>query len=163
MIMKPTLYLETTIPSFVIGDISPVLVTAAHQAATRFWWAEKRDSYRIFISPVVIGEIERGKSEFSEQRLLLIKNFPLLEVTDSIIQLSSKLHRYLALPLSAETDVLHVALACQYKMDYLLTWNLKHIANGHVIRALSRFHDEQAIAVPTICTPEELLERSEET
>jgi hypothetical protein len=61
--MKPTLYLETTIPSFVIGDISPVLVTAAHQAATRFWWMEKRNNYRIFISPVVIGEIERGRSE----------------------------------------------------------------------------------------------------
>ena len=160
--MKPTLYLETTIPSFVIGDISPVLATAAHQAATRFWWAEKRDGYRIFVSPAVIGEIERGNKELSQQRLFLLKEFPLLEVKESVIQLAAKLHKYVALPASAETDVLHLALACHYKMDYLLTWNLKHIANGHVIRSLSRFHDEHGIAVPTICTPEELLERSEE-
>ena len=134
----------------------------SHQAATRNWWNEKRENYRIFISPVVIGEIERGKSVFSQQRLLLLNNFPLLEVTQNVIELAAKLNQHLLLPPSAETDIIHLALACHYEMDYLLTWNLKHIANGRVIRGLSRFHDEQRIPTPTICTPEELLERSEE-
>jgi hypothetical protein len=43
--MEPSLYLETTIPSFVIGSISPVLATAAHQVATRRWWEEERRKY----------------------------------------------------------------------------------------------------------------------
>jgi predicted nucleic acid-binding protein len=69
--MKPSLYLETTIPSFLIGSTSSVLATAAHQAATVRWWKEKRGEYEVFISSVVIGEIQKGdvKVQLQHNRL----------------------------------------------------------------------------------------------
>jgi hypothetical protein len=160
--MKPSLYLETTIPSFLVGDISQVLITAGHQAVTRQWWEEKRDQYDLYISAVVIDELQRGKSIFSKQRLQLVTAMPRLEVTPDVIQLATVLNKRFILSPAAETDVLHVALACYYEMDFLLTWNLKHIANGQVIRNLTFFHNETGTHLPIICTPDELLERNDE-
>jgi predicted nucleic acid-binding protein len=149
--MKPTLYLETTIPSFLVGTTSPVLATAGHQAATAQ-----------FISPVVVEEIRKGRYDLSQQRLQLISDFPQLEITPDVKSLANALQRKLVLPARAETDIVHVAVACQYAMDYLLSWNLKHIVNGQVIRDLTHFCDETQTHMPIICTPYELLERSEE-
>ena len=156
--MKPSLYLETTIPSFLVGGISPNLLTAAHQEATKRWWDEKRGDYEIYISTVVYDEISRGGSEFSRERDALVSDLPRLAVTDEVTQLADELHAYLQLPPSARPDATHIALACHYKIDYMLTWNLKHIASAHVRHALVRFHDAKGIAIPTICTPEELLD-----
>jgi hypothetical protein len=160
--MKPSLYLETTIPSFLVGNISPILITAGHQISTRKWWEEKRDEYRLFASQVVIGEIQRGKSTLAQERLQIVSVLPQLEVIPDVLRLSDVLQKRLALPSSAETDVLHVAITCHYAIDYLLTWNLRHIANGRVMRSLAQFHDETHTPVPTICTPEELLERMDD-
>jgi predicted nucleic acid-binding protein len=159
--MKPSLYLETTIPSFLVGNFSPVLVTAAHQLATRQWWEEKRDQYRLYVSPIVIRELEKGKRELSQQRIQLVSDIARLEATTEVVRLAVRLQQRLALPRAAETDALHVAIACHYAIDYLLTWNLRHIANGRVMRALNEFHDETNIRIPTICTPDEILDRND--
>jgi hypothetical protein len=161
--MKPSLYIETTIPSFLVGTISPVLATAGHQAATVRWWKEKRQEYELFVSSVVIGEIEKGKTELSIERLQLVKDLARLVVTPDVVRLAAALQKRLVLPARAETDIFHVALACHYAMDYLLSWNMKHIVNGQVIRDLTHYCDEARIAMPIICTPYELLERSEES
>lgn len=129
--------------------------------ATRQWWEEKRDQFRLYVSPVVIRELEKGKSEYAQQRLQLISDLPRLEATPDAIHLADNLQQRLALPSAAKTDVLHVALTCYYEIDFLLTWNLRHIANGRVMRALSLFHDETNISIPTICTPDEFLERND--
>jgi hypothetical protein len=70
--MKPSLYVETTIPSFVVGGISPVLATAAHQVATRRWWDEERQKYRLFVSRVVEDEILLGKAALARQRIAIL-------------------------------------------------------------------------------------------
>jgi predicted nucleic acid-binding protein len=159
--MKPSLYLETTIPSFLVGNISSVLVTAAHQATTRRWWEEQRDHFRIFVSSLVEDEIAAGELGFAKQRQSLIADFPRLEVTDTTTDLAIKLHVYLHLPSHALLDAVHLALACYYEVDYLLTWNMKHLANAHVRHGLQRLHDSKEIYLPTICTPEELIEELE--
>ncbi len=156
--MKPSLYLETTIPSFLVGTISPVLTTAGHQALTLRWWEEERDNYRLFVSSLVEDEIKQGKASFAEQRWLLIADIQQLEVTTEILQFAENLHTILRLPPSAKPDATHLALACHYEIDYLLTWNMKHLANGHVRHALQIMHDAGEIYFPTICTPEELIE-----
>ena len=83
--MKPSLYIETTIPSFVIGEISPILATAAHQITTRRWWNEEREKYRLFVSRVVEDEVVRGKSQLAEQRIALLAGLPRLVVNRDIV------------------------------------------------------------------------------
>ena len=160
--MKPSLYIETTIPSFVVGEMSPILATAAHQITTRRWWNEEREKYRLFISRVVVDEIAQGKIELAQQRVALLQGFARLPIDDAIGDLADGLHAFLRLPQSAETDAMHLAVACHYKIDYLLTWNMKHLASGRVRRDLDRFHDEKGVFIPVICTPEELAGWSDE-
>jgi hypothetical protein len=156
--MEPSLYIETTIPSYLVGGISPNLATAAHQMATRRWWEERRDAYRLFVSSAVDEEIGRGDSSLSRQRQNILFGLPRLPVTNEVIQLADKLFAHLKLPISAKMDAFHLAASSHYRMDYLLTWNLKHIAGGRVRLALSQFHDASGIHIPVICTPEEIME-----
>ena len=154
--MKPSLYVETTIPSFVIGGISPVLETAAHQVATRRWWEERRFEYRLFISELVQSELAAGNSIYVRQRLDLVADLPELNILSEAAKLADYLFSYLRLPEAAAPDALHLAVASHHAVDYLLTWNLKHLANGRVRRSLEHLSKTQGIFVPTICTPEEL-------
>ncbi len=160
--MKPSVYIETTIPSFIVGEISPILATAAHQIACRRWWEEERDKYRLFVSMVVEDEISRGKTQLAERRIALLEGIKRLAVDRATRELAEHLHRYLRLPPSAETDALHLAIACRYETDYLLTWNMKHLANGHIRRKIDRYHLETGEHIPVICTPEELAGWSDE-
>ncbi len=121
--MKPSVYIETTIPSFVVGGISPILATAAHQITSRRWWEEERDNYRLFVSRVVEDEISRGKAQLAEHRIALLEDIQRLAVNRAATELAKELHSYLRLPPAAETDALHLAIACHYETDYLLTWN----------------------------------------
>ena len=154
--MKPSLYLETTIPSFVVGEISPILATAAHQIVTRRWWNEERGNFRLFVSRVVDDEILQGKTHWAEERIALLEDLKRLVVNRTVMELAERLHSYLRLPPTAQTDALHLALACHYKADYLLTWNMKHLANARIRREIQRFGNEKGMFIPVICTPEEL-------
>jgi predicted nucleic acid-binding protein len=160
--MDSSVYIESTIPSFLVGEISPVLTTAAHQLATRHWWRECRGQYELCVSPIVVDEVSRGESALAEERLQLVAELPQLDVTPDVVDLARQLEAALALPEKAATDALHIALACHYEIDYLLTWNLKHIASGQVRHALARRYASLGLVPPTICTPEELLEWSTE-
>ena len=156
--MNSSLYVETTIPSYMIGEISPVIATAAHQMATRRWWHERRNGYRLFVSSAVDGEIARGDAALARQRLELLTGVPRLPVTDDVERLAETIFAHLELPDSARVDSLHLAASSHHRLDYLLTWNLRHIASGRVRLALAQLHEATGIHVPVICTPEELLE-----
>ncbi len=161
--MKPSLYIETTIPSFVVGEISPVLATAAHQIVTRRWWEEERGEISALrFSRWLRTKSCRGKTQLAEQRIALLEGLPRLVVNRAVMELAEQLHSYLRLPPSAETDAMHLALACHYQTDYLLTWNMKHMANGRIRREIERFHNEKGMFIPVICTPEELAGWSDE-
>jgi predicted nucleic acid-binding protein len=156
--MKPSLYVETTIPSYLVGNISTIIATAAHQMATRRWWEERRDAYRLYVSSAVDQEISRGNPSLSRQRQDVLAGVPRLPVADEVVRLAGELFAYLNLPTTARMDAFHLAASSHYQTDYLLTWNLKHIASGRVRLALSHLQKTSGIHVPVICTPEELLE-----
>lgn len=160
--MKPSVYVETTIPSFVVGGISPVLATAAHQVVTRRWWEERRRDYRLHVSSLVEEELAEGDASYAQQRLALVADIARLVITAEVARLADYFFAYLRLPQAAAPDAMHLAVASHYAVDYLLTWNLKHLANGQVRRALGRLHDAKGIFIPTICTPEELLDWEDE-
>src|SRR5436190_769932 len=126
--MKPTVYVETTIPSYLTAWPSRDLVRAAHQQITREWWT-KRDQYELYSSRLVIRECEAGDVQAAADRLAAMANIALLEQTDEIAMLAEALLRNVPLPERAASDALHIATAAFHGVDYLLTWNCTRIAN----------------------------------
>ena len=157
--MNPRVYLETSVVSYLVGRLSRDVVVLGNQELTREWWSSRRGEYSLFISEVVIGEASIGDAELASQRLALANNLPVLAVTEEAERLAPLLLKAAGLAPNAETDALHMAVAAVHGMDYLLSWNCKHIANATIRRAIERQCRLSGYEPPVICTPQELLER----
>lgn len=131
---------------------------ATHQQLTQEWWHERRIAFDIYISLFVQDECQAGDPQMAEKRLDLLVGVPMLEVFPDVYSLAEKLITHGPLPQKAETDALHIAVAAAHSIDYLLTWNCKHIANASMERAIGRICRESGFEPPVICTPQELLE-----
>lgn len=155
--MKPTLYLETTIVSYLTARPSRDLTVAAHQEITRHWW-ELRDKFSLFISEAVLAESNRGDPEAASRRLGVLFDIPILDAEPEGNVLARFLIEEGAMDERAAVDAAHVSIATANGMDYLVTWNLKHIAAAGVRVKIERACRSQGYEPPTICTPEELME-----
>lgn len=151
-----TVYVETTIPSYLASRPSRDLIVAAHQQITEEWWERARSSFDLFISEAVLEEIRAGDPFAAARRLEIVQEFPVLALQEEILPLVTLYSQRLGLPPQARADLIHIAFAVTYKMDYLVTWNCKHIANGLVIRRLLEVNRELQRPTPVIVTPEEL-------
>jgi hypothetical protein len=156
--MKPSVYIETTIPSYLTAWRSPELVMAANQEATRKWWDESRAKFELFTSQLVIGEISNGDPEAVKRRIAVVENLPELALTDKAEALAAKLLLGAALPQKAKADALHIGIATVHGMDYLLTWNCTHIANAIMRPKIESICRAAGYEPPVICTPPELVE-----
>jgi hypothetical protein len=155
--MKPRVYLETTIPSYLTAWPSRDLVRAAHQQITREWWDRRRGQFELFISQVVVRECQAGDPDAAAQRLDVLRDLPLLEQTEEATALAQALLEQVPLPDRAAVDALHIAVATVHGMDYLLTWNCTHIANAALRDPIESVCRASGYEPPAICTPEELL------
>lgn len=155
--MKQKLYLETTIPSYLTSRQSRDVVSAGHQETTREWWTTQRENFDIFVSIFVLDEITYGNPDAAQDRLRAVEKIPLLEITDSVLDLASLLIRSGVIPTKAARDAGYVAVAAVHNMDYLMTWNCAHIANAKIIRRIEQVCREAGLVCPVICTPEELM------
>lgn len=155
--MKPRLYLETTIPSYLSAWPSRDLIRAGHQQLTKEWWVNRRADFDIFISQLVLDEAAAGDPRAAQDRLQAIHEFGLLDITEEVETLAEALVESLALPAKATTDAAHIALATVHQMHFLLTWNCTHIANAEMAVAIERVCQEHGFVCPVICTPEELM------
>lgn len=153
----PSVYLETTIPSYLASRPSRDLIVAAHQQVTHEWWTRARGAFDIFISEAVLAEIRAGDPSLAARRLELVQDLPVLASRDDVDSLAEIYANGLGLPSQAYADLVHIAFAVSYGLDYLLTWNCKHIANGHVIRKLHAINNQIQRMTPVVVTPEELL------
>lgn len=156
--MNPSLYLETTIVGHLTSWPSPLVQTVAMQQATRQWWDDHRHQYELFVSRFVVDECAAGDSEAAEERLERIDGIPLLDVTDDVTHLADALLANVPLPQKAQVDALHVAVAAVNGVQYLLTWNCKHIANAVLRPNIERVCRDNGYEPPVICTPQELME-----
>lgn len=129
----------------------------AHQEITREWWQRCQPHYDVFVSELVHREAEQGDREAARKRIAFLHGFPVLQITDDARELAELYARKIPLPRDAGADGLHLAIATWNRMDYLLTWNCRHIAGGLVRRRLPEINSEIGFVSPTICTPEELL------
>ena len=155
-------YLETTILSYLTANPSRDLVVAAHQKITHDWWNHARSRFELYVSAAVMEEIVAGDSENAQRRLDLVKNLPVLELDDEVDYLAREYEKRLGLSGQAKADIPHFAFAVAYGMDFLLTWNCKHIANGLVVQRLRKVNAELSRGTPLVLTPEEILESPEE-
>lgn len=119
--MKPRIYLETSVVSYLVGRLSRDVVVLGNQELTREWWVHRRRDSDLYISELVLGEISVGDPELARQRLDVAAGLELLGVTEEAERLAPLLLRAAGLAPNAETDALHMAIAAVHGMDYLLS------------------------------------------
>ncbi|MDE0445408.1 MAG: type II toxin-antitoxin system VapC family toxin [Spirochaetaceae bacterium] len=159
--MKPALYLESTIPSYLTAHPSRDLIVAAHQQITHEWWQHARTRFSLFVSEAVLEAIAGGDPSAAARRRALVAGIPVLELTQEVTERAAEYRTGLSLPPRAQLDAVYIAFAVTYDVDYLLTWNCTHLANGVLIRRLYELNLSLGRKTPVIATPEELLKRPE--
>jgi hypothetical protein len=156
--MKPTIYLETSIISYLTARPSRDLIVAANQEMTSEWWNNHRDRFALYVSQLVIEEAKAGDEHAAQKRLTLLDSIPLLAPSEEGLALAQRLLDAGFLPDKAARDAAHIAIATIHGMDYLLTWNCRHIANATIRNDIVRVCHANGYESPVICTPQELLE-----
>lgn len=152
-----SVYLETTIPSYLAAKPSRDLITAAHQQITHEWWETAGDRFDLYISDAVLDEIRIGDPSVAAKRRDFVANLPLLAISDEVRSLVREYEQCLGLTGRGKADLPHIAFAVAYRMDYLVTWNCRHIAHGETIRRLISTNAQHDRFTPLIVTPEEIL------
>ena len=152
-----SVYIETTIISYLISRPSRDLLVAAHQQITEEWWTNRRNEFECYVSQVVIDEVSVGNPEMVQKRMEIISDFDILEVNEESELLTKRILADGAIPPREVRDAAHIAVTSVNNVDYLLTWNCKHLANAQIIRRISVVCNKQGYNMPVICTPEELM------
>lgn len=155
--MKPTVYIETTIVSYLTAKPARNLILAARQQVTREWWERAPRRFELYASPLVWQEASEGDSGAAKRRSAALATTTALDVTPAALDLAKALLASGIIPAKVADDAAHVAIAAAHGMDYLLTWNCTHMAN-----AVNRPRIEELITscgyrCPVICTPDELM------
>jgi len=151
-----TVYIETTILSYLVSRPSRDIIVAARQELTREWWKHSRPGFDCVLSQIVLDEVSAGDPVHAAKRLEEACSLAALAVNQSCLDLAQLYLERGYVPKSEIRDALHIAVAVIWKVDYLLTWNCKHIANAHALRQLRKFSENQGHEFPQVCTPEEL-------
>ena len=152
-----TVYLETTFISYLVARPSRDLLVAAHQQASEEWWSSRRGEFKCCVSQVVIDEASVGDPTEVEKRLAIISDMAALEITEEAEALTQAILAGGILPPRAVRDAAHVAVAAVHVVDYLLTWNCRHLANAQIARRIALVCERLGYRMPIICTPEELM------
>jgi hypothetical protein len=155
--MASSVYLETTILSYLTAWRSPELSMAAKQQTTRQWWDDRRGLFELYISDAVLLEVSGGDPDAVERRLEVLDGIPVLNPLPEADEIALALIGRLALPNRALVDAAHIAICVVHGMDYLLTWNCTHIANATYQPIIDSVCDGFGFAMPVICTPDQLM------
>ena len=159
--MKNKVYIETSVVSYLTARDSSSLVGAAHQLITRQWW-EKRHEFDLYISDLVVNECRSGDQKAAQRRIEALQGIPSLTLDTRVFTISEALLQRGIIPIKAAEDALHIAVATIHEVDYLLTWNFKHIANPFIQKNIAIYMNEIGLLLPFICSPEELLGDTDE-
>ncbi|VXD15073.1 conserved hypothetical protein [Planktothrix serta PCC 8927] len=155
--MSETVYIETSVLGYLTARPSRDLVVAANIEITREWWDTRRSAFQLYSSQAVVKETSQGDTEIASRRLEIISNLALLDLSQSVLDLAEQFLERSSLPAKADVDAVHIAAATVHGMDYLLTWNCKHIANAQIQRKLAEISLDLGYELPILCTPYELL------
>ena len=154
---KKSVYIETSVISYLTARPSKNLIVAAWQSETITWWEQRRECFALCISPVVVEEIREGDSLAAERRLASVAGIPLLEMRDEIYVLAEALIQPSGIPRKAFDDALHISVGAFYGIDFLLTWNCRHMDNAEIKPLVRAICETFGYKCPEICTPSELM------
>ena len=155
--MNRSVYIESSVISYLVARPSRDLVIAGHQAVTAEWWDNHRLRYDVFVSPLVVEEISAGDASAAEERLRVIMDIPSVTIAEEAESLASALMASNAVPANSARDALHIAIAATQGMDYLVTWNFKHINNASTRTMVVNVVSRSGLVCPVLCSPEELM------
>jgi predicted nucleic acid-binding protein len=156
--MKRTLYIETTVVSYLTARPSRDLLVAGHQEATRELWPSLTTVYDTYVSALVYEEAARGDAEQAAKRLAAIKPFRMLDIDKDARMLAKKIVTGKGIPSEYPEDALHIAVAAINGIAVVVTWNFAHLSNPFTRMMVRQVVENQGYVCPEICSPEELLE-----
>jgi predicted nucleic acid-binding protein len=156
--MNQTVYIETSILGYLTARSTRNLILAANIEITKEWWELRRSTFTLYTSQAVVNEVAKGDVQIAAQRLEILRGFPLLELNQAVRDLAAQFLARSNLPSKADIDAIHIAAATVHGLDYLLTWNCKHIANAQIQGKLAEISLDFGYELPLLCTPYELLE-----
>lgn len=156
--MKPIAYIETSVVSYLTARPSRDVVVAAYQEVTREWWLTASGRFDLVASELVVTEARAGNVDAASARLEVLKPVTLLGITEDSEALARLLLDLGAVPRQAAADAAHIAIAVTNGVDFLVTWNFKHIANAAMRSRIERVCRQAGYEPPVICTPNELME-----
>lgn len=155
--MRNRLYVESSVISYLTSRRSRDEITAAKQAITREWWESQRARFDLVASQLVLAEVSKGDADAARERREVVTELAFLEITERAEQLANQLVESGPLPNQARVDAAHIAVASIHAVDYLLTWNCKHIANAAMRSKIEDVCQSEGYKAPILCTPEELF------
>ena len=155
---RPTAYIETTVIGHLVGRILADPIVAGRQAVTRQWWPNATTKYCLFVSKVVADECAAGDAEAAKERLAVLDSLEFLATSPAVDELARKLIDDCAVPKTEPRDAVHISLAAVNGLEYLVSWNFKHIVNPTTRSAIERVCRDAGFVPPMICTPDELME-----
>ena len=154
--MKQTVYIESSVISYLTSRLHRDVIIAGRQAITLDWWENQRNRFELRISVLVEEEISKGDSTAAQQRLEKVTEIQSLSISDEATRIAALLLAEKAVPKGSEEDALHIGIAAAQGADFLLTWNFKHINNAETKAAITRLVESAGYACPQLCSPEEL-------
>jgi len=158
-----SVYLETTVVGNIVGRLHPDPKIAARQQITREWWTTAAKRYDLYVSEITIEECGDGDPDAAKERLDLVKNIDLIETSPEAEELAELFVNRLAVPASQPRDALHIAIATVNAVQFIVTWNFKHILNPHLQTKIANACREGGYEPPVICTPQQLLETEDDS
>ncbi len=156
--MNPVVYIETSVLSYLTARPSRDVVVAAYQEVTREWWRDASDRFHLVASELVVVESKAGDANAARARLDALESVTLVSISEDAEDLTRHLLDRGAVPREAAADAAHIAIAVTNGVDYLVTWNFRHIANAAMRSRIERACRQAGYEPPVICTPNELME-----
>ena len=153
-----SVYIETTVVGNIAGRTHTNPLMAARQSITRNWWGTALSRYEVFASELVISECNGGDPTAAAERILVLEGVPLIQSSPDAETLVKALIDGHAVPASEPRDAAHIAIAATNGIDFLASWNFKHIINPSTTRMIESICRDCGFEPPLLCTPEQLLE-----
>jgi hypothetical protein len=155
--VNKTVYIESSVISYLTAKPSRDLIVAAYQQITRDWWHSELYKYQCVISDFVMDEISRGDTNAASERVKTVRHFNKIGLNQTVLDLVRAYNEVLGIPAKAQYDLFHLAISVGNGVDYVLSWNFKHIANAFIREKVYYINSSLGLRTPTICTPEELI------
>ena len=155
--MNKSVYIESSVISYLTARPSRDLVIAGHQAVTAEWWDKHRLRYDVYVSPLVVEEISAGDASAAQERLRAIADIPSVTIAADAELLAFVLLASNAVPANSIRDALHIAISASQGIDYLITWNFRHINNASTRTMVANIVSSSGLICPVLCSPEELM------